>query len=295
MSQSIKSYSMNEVCFENIIYKDITEYKAFNSIEGKAFNLENSKKSDHDNTNPKIRKVNLVNLVYKDNCELNKLIIKTPKIIINKEAIKKKKKDSNEYYELYLPLDSSKCKNIDEIKLFLEKLDKKVLFDSFMNSSLWFNALQSKSSIQCKSLDSQGEYSQGEYSNATNPLDLSIQQRSDSMRSDSIHYKKLVRKKNKQLYLKIIINSNNNLNQLNRFNEVESIVSNLNGLPRNSLYCNHKNIVFFNKKNSNIENIPKVCLLKMILEFDNIVINNNSNCININVNPLLMSFSSIES
>ncbi len=281
MSQSIKTYSMNEICFENIIYKDITKYKAFNSTERNEYNFENSKKSDQHNTNPKIRKVNLVNLFYSDKCELNKLIIKIPQIMINKEMIKKKKKDFKEHYELYLPLNSSKCKKIDEIKLFLEKLDQKVLFDSFMNSSLWFDSsnINRIQSIPRKSLDSQGI--------ATNPLDS----------KHSIHYKKLVRKKNKQLYLKIIINSDNNLNQLNRFNKVESVESNhsIDYNDSNALYYGNKNIVFFNKKNSNIDKIPKVCLLKMILEFDNIVINNNSNCININLNPLLMSFSSIES
>lgn len=97
---------LSDINFDNIVYKDIKS---------------NQKKT-------------VVFLKYKDNNNLRNLAIQTPSLININNPVK-----NGNHWDLDVPLNGKKTDKVNEFTNFLNKLDKKVMYDARINSSRWFN------------------------------------------------------------------------------------------------------------------------------------------------------------
>tara|TARA_B100000900_G_C20493472_1_gene680581 strand:+ start:192 stop:923 length:732 start_codon:yes stop_codon:yes gene_type:complete len=75
----------------------------------------------------------VIPIKYKEKNKITSLIVQTP-TFRNIKILKTKKNN----YELYIPLIGKKQKNINDFIDFIEKLEKKIIYDAQINSSSWF-------------------------------------------------------------------------------------------------------------------------------------------------------------
>ena len=75
----------------------------------------------------------VIPIKYKDKSKITGLILQTP-TFRNIKIINLKKNS----YELYIPLTGKKQKKINDFVSFIEKIEKKIIYDAQINSSSWF-------------------------------------------------------------------------------------------------------------------------------------------------------------
>lgn len=72
-------------------------------------------------------------LRYKNNSKISNLIVQSP-TLTNVKFIKNKKN----YNELFIPLSGKKEKKIEKFIELIEDIEKKIIYDAQINSSIWF-------------------------------------------------------------------------------------------------------------------------------------------------------------
>ena len=75
----------------------------------------------------------VIPIKYKEKNKITSLIVQTP-TFRNIKMLNTKKNN----YELYIPLVGKKQKNINDFIQFIEKIEKKIIYDAQINSSSWF-------------------------------------------------------------------------------------------------------------------------------------------------------------
>jgi hypothetical protein len=112
----MQSYSLpfkiEDIEFDNIVYKSIKS---------------NSKKT-------------VVFLKYKKKNSLKNLVIQTPTLFNISSATT----TNSKHFDLDIPLHGKRTDKVDTFVKFLKDLDKKIIFDARINSSSWFNNIESE-------------------------------------------------------------------------------------------------------------------------------------------------------
>lgn len=112
----MQSYSLpfkiEDIEFDNIVYKSIKS---------------NSKKT-------------VVFLKYKKKNSLKNLVIQTPTLFNISSATT----TNSKHFDLDIPLHGKRTDKVDTFIKFLKDLDKKIIFDARINSSSWFNNIESE-------------------------------------------------------------------------------------------------------------------------------------------------------
>ena len=303
-----ESLDMDKVLIDNIIYS--IERHVSNNIPLIDFNS-GSLDSKAFKNEQKINNKEFIPIKYKNNSKITNLIIQSP-TLNNVNLIKNKKN----YNELFIPLSGKKEKNIEKFIEFIENIEKKILYDAQINSSTWFPEEKSNKLSLIKSIGKNlpKQFITSYESNVkqgTNNKETSFPDYESNVKqgTNNIHLGEKYESKaklftnNKETsfpyYESNVKQGTNNIHLGEKYESKDSQISNGKIIEKSKGYLKlkiyndiiNKTILQLDGKNISIDQIPDESWMKMILEFNSIIISKNN--FKLLIKPLLISFTSI--